>query len=132
MLHPSTNHGSVGAAGLAGGKGKPVWPNVSPEKVTWMVSFVLVLWVKPGLQEVFKALPEAGEHPGSKPALTFVVLLPPQAHASASEMAKDFFMMNSPNRMRRARRREGWQGTSLRLTLQLRQESGGDAFGARR
>jgi hypothetical protein len=46
-------------------------------------------------------LPEAGEHPGSKPALTFVVLLPPQAHASASEMAKDFFMMNSPNRKRR-------------------------------
>jgi hypothetical protein len=46
------------------------------------------------LQEAFKALPEAGEHPGSKPALTFVVLLPPQAHASASEIAKDFFMMN--------------------------------------
>jgi hypothetical protein len=46
------------------------------------------------LQLAFKALPEAGEHPGSKPALTFVVLLPPQAHASASEIAKDFFMMN--------------------------------------
>jgi hypothetical protein len=63
--------------------------------------------------------------------LTFVVLLPPQAHASASEIAKDFFMMNL--RIEAAHgAAKGWQGTSLQLTLRLRQESGGDAFGARR
>jgi hypothetical protein len=46
-------------------------------------------------------------------------------------MAKDFFMMNLRIESG-ARRREGWQGTSLQMTLRLRQESGGDAFGASR
>jgi hypothetical protein len=81
MLHPSTNHGSVEAAG---GNGRPVWPSCSPEKVIWMVAGLLgAPWVNPGLQVVFKVLPAAGAQLGSKPALTFVLLFPPQAHAAS-------------------------------------------------
>jgi hypothetical protein len=87
MLHPSTNHGSVMA--LAGGNGRPNWPSVSPEKVTWMVVALLgAVCVNPGSQVVFKTVPAAGEHLGSKPALTFVLFFPPQAaHASRSRIA---------------------------------------------
>jgi hypothetical protein len=87
--------------------------------------------VKPGLQLMLSVFPEAGWHPACHGVLGLLEL-PPQAHASATEIAKDFFIVKFSESKRRARRREGLARQIASLTLRLGQESGGDAFGASR